>query len=166
MQPKTAINPTVKVVLFNFGVNHFRELLIQLNGHFGGCSLCSCWTALCYIEGLFLIFCPPHPTINARNLCLSVRLSLCPSIISTTAHPIDVTLVVLLRTWGSAVSSVKLFGWVVLQKAASSNTNRRPSNRPVPNRHVSNGHCTSLYQFHFFLLRLQKMLYLKNKLDI
>ncbi len=28
-------------------------------------------------------------TINERNLCLSVFLSVCPSIISTTVHPVD-----------------------------------------------------------------------------
>ncbi len=52
------------------------------------------------------------------------RVSVCLSFfdISTTVHPIDFTLGVLLRTQGSAVSSVKLFGWVVLEKAASSNT--------------------------------------------
>lgn len=43
---------------------------------------------------------------------------------------------VLLRTQGSAVSSMKLFGWVVLQRAASYNT-RAEATGPV-----LNGHCT------------------------
>ncbi len=50
--------------------------------------------------------------------------SVCPSIISTTVHHSHL-LGVLLSTEGSAVSSVKLFGWAVLEKAASSNTGGR-----------------------------------------
>ncbi len=59
-----------------------------------------------------------HLTINGKSLCLSVlRLSRQPFIRST-SHLAGV----LLRTQGSAVLSVKLFGWAVLEKAASSNT--------------------------------------------
>ncbi len=59
---------------------------------------------------------------------LSVCLSVCPSIISTNYihnNFSDLHLAGVLRTKGSAVWSVKLFGWAVLGKAASSNTRDR-----------------------------------------
>ncbi len=70
----------------------------------------------------------PHLTINSppreksltSSLCLSVLRSSRQLFIQATPHLAGVTL--LLKTQGSAVSSVKLLGWVVLQKAASSNT--------------------------------------------
>ncbi len=55
---------------------------------------------------------------NIRNLCFSVCLS-CLS----TSHLAGV----LLRTQGRAMSSVKLFGWAVLQKAARSSNGRQPN---------------------------------------
>ncbi len=54
-----AINPTfMKVRVFSFCRNCFRELLIQLYGHFGGCSLWCCWIILHYT--VFLLRCPAH----------------------------------------------------------------------------------------------------------
>ncbi len=75
--------------------------------------------------------------INGRSLCLSVCLSfdcLDNPFIRSTSHLAGV----LLRIQGSAVLSVTLLGWVVLEQAASS------SNQPVPNRHVLNGRFTSV----------------------
>ncbi len=78
-------------------------------------------------------------TINGRSLCLSV----CPSNISTTVHPIDLTL-------GGCIAenpkkcSVKCE--VVRMSGSGESCKqqcRRPSNRLVPNRRVLNGQCTS-----------------------
>ncbi len=68
---------------------------------------------------LFLfIFLSNYKCKESLSVCLSVlRLSQQPFIRST-SHLVGV----LLRTKGSAVLSVKLFGWAVLQKVASSNT--------------------------------------------
>lgn len=63
------------------------------------------------------------------------------SIFSTTVHPADFTLGgCIMRIQGSAVLSVKSFGWVVLEKAASNNTRAVAS----MSRRVMNGHCTTL----------------------
>ncbi len=75
-----------------------------------------------------------YRTINWRNLCPSVlRLSRQPFIRST-LHLAGV----LLRTQGSAVSV-----WSCLDEWCKQQY-RRPSNRPVPNRHVLNGHISIL----------------------
>ncbi len=70
--------------------------------------------------GFFLQYgqCGDILTINGRSLCLSVLWLSQPPFIWSTSHLGGV----LLRTHGSAVSSVKLFGWAVLEKAASSNS--------------------------------------------
>ncbi len=59
-----------------------------------------------------------HLTTNGRSLCLSVLWLSQQLFFLSASHLAGVSL----RTRGSAVSSVKLFVWAVLQKAASSNT--------------------------------------------
>ncbi len=46
----------MKAVMFSFCWNGVRVVLIQLYGHFGGCSLWCCWTVLCCNEKVFPIF--------------------------------------------------------------------------------------------------------------
>ncbi len=62
---------------------------------------------------------------------LSVCLSVCLSIISTTVHPINLTL-------GRCIAEDPMKCSVECEVIWM-----RPSNLPVPNRHILNGHCTS-----------------------
>ncbi len=89
-------------------------------------------------------------TINARNLLLSVCLSFCLSvcllIIPTMVQPIDFTLG---RCIVDDQKEVQCWVWSCLDERFSRKSYkqqyRKPSNLPVPNRHVLNRNSTSYY---------------------
>lgn len=60
MKSNTMVLPFMMFIEFSFWSNWFREMLFQLRGHFGKCSLHYCWTVLFYTEWCFCYWAYSH----------------------------------------------------------------------------------------------------------
>lgn len=94
-------------------------------GHFSILSVIQVFTAVITAVGTIIRIIAPSPPVYLFKMERILYIQyVCPLIFLTIVHLIHFTLVgcVLLRTQGSAVWSVKWFGWAVLEKYASSST--------------------------------------------
>ncbi len=93
-------------------------------------------------------FCPSNYSWKGS---LSVSLSVL-LIILTAVHPIDFTLGVCIAEDPKKRSVECEAVWMSSSQESCKQQYWRPSNQPVPNRHVLNGHCTSICKTHQYSL--------------
>ena len=74
----------MKVIGFCICFNYFRELLIQVCVHFGGCSLWCCWIVLCYWH-VFLLF-SPFQSVRLGQITVTETETLCVNFNTVQQH--------------------------------------------------------------------------------